>query len=67
MKESKKSPKFVDEATNRPTLQRPPQTLAPLPHQYVEHMINHATAQGFGYGMMSTDANGHRLMGHRRY
>ena len=63
MKE-KKGSKFVDDATNRPTLQRPPQTLAALPHQYVEHMINHATAQGMGYGLLLTDMNARRLMGH---
>jgi len=60
-----KGSKIANRDTDRPRPQNPLQTDKPVPHHYVNHMINHATAQGFGYGMLISDMNGHRLMGHQ--
>jgi len=61
--------KFVNEATDRHMMQRPPQTAKPVPHphaKYVEHIANHGS-QAMGYGMIRTDGNAHHLAGHSFY
>jgi hypothetical protein len=60
--------KKVSNEVSRPTPQNPLQSDKKIVDhsKYVESQINHAPAAAFGYGLMPTDANGHRLMHHSR-
>ena len=61
---SEKVAKAVSKAVNRPTPQNPLQSDKKIEDhsKFVESRTNNPMSQG--YGMLTTDANGHRLMGH---
>ena len=54
--------KRVAKIANTPMPQMPLQRSDAVPHNYVEHLVNHSVAQALGYGMIPRDTAGIQMI-----